>query len=258
MVNNGPDSTAFCGCHCGCEYRLDVSTAKSGTNAGTSGNHQFYVTLDEPIQTYTTDDGTSYENATTEKRLAASCYTMLGATTSSQAAGIIASAIGHNGAPDMTFNWYAWGHLQNATTPGDCGTLAAVAVAGLRQIGLAAQHELAYATSDTNASVMEYAHFDLWDNGNFIGNFRARLIFTGNNYEGFFTVPVENGETWGYTCYPMNGPFKSSNLHLEVINAVIGTINNQFWIWDGNQTGIGGSVHEGDVVPGLNNVPLPQ
>ena len=236
-----------------------VSTATSGTNAGTSGNHTIFVTMGTPIQNYTTDDGTTYENKTTEKRLADSCATMNGATTVPQAAAMIASTIGHNGVQQMSFNWYAWGYLQNSTSPGDCGTLAAVAVASLRQIGIAAQHDLAYATSDTDASAMERTFFDLWDSkGNLLGTFRAKLVFTGNNYEAFFTVPVENGETWGYTGYPINGPFKSNNLHLEIIKAAIGTTNTQFWVWDGNQTINGVTVNDWGIVPGQPNVPLPK
>jgi hypothetical protein len=254
--------TAVSVIHTQINWSIRIGSSGPNISAGTSGEHDIYVTYDTPIQSYTTDDGNTYENITTEKRLEWAVTQTLGATTAtggsvsnpSGAAEKMVAAVGHGAVPNvtLTFNWNAWGYMQNHSTVGDCGTMVALAVAGLGQIGVAAVHDRAFATTDSDATTMQYNNFT------YKGQvFRAKLIYTGNNYEAFFTI-TDQGTTKAYTVYPKSGPYTNSNLHLDVLRSiVIGGGLSQYWVWDDNQTINGVTVYDWEVVPGQGIVPLP-
>jgi hypothetical protein len=83
--------------------------------------------------------------------------------------------------------------------------------------------------------------------------FTAKLVYTGNNYEAFFTV--DDPGVKAYTVYPAGGPFADATYYyLEVLRSVTTT---QFWVWDGDQTTNNVSVQNWDRVPGQAGVPVP-
>ena len=89
--------------------------------------------------------------------------------------------------------------------------------------------------------------------------FDAVLIYTGNNFEGFFTI--QDPDIQAYTVYPPDGPFENQTYYyLQVLRSVA---SNQFWVWNypgyeypNGYTKNGVTVYDGDQLVG-STFPVP-
>jgi hypothetical protein len=130
---------------------------------------------------------------------------------------------------------------------------------GLGMIGIAADHRWAYATPNGSAgfpavnpsTCRAVSRKQFMFNGK---NFNAKLVYTDNNFEAFFTV--SDPQIKAYTVYPPQGPFQNQQYYyLQVLSSV--AAGTQFWVWDGDQTNGGVTVSDWVKVPGQGNVPVP-
>ena len=87
-------------------------------------------------------------------------------------------------------------------------------------------------------------------------SFNAKLVYPGNNFEGFFTVSDPGIKA--YTVYTEGGPFANSTYYyLEVLQFAAGRGGDQFWVWDGTQTQNGITATNWVEVPGATHIPVP-
>jgi hypothetical protein len=119
---------------------------------------------------------------------------------------------------------------------GDCITLAQLAREGLWLIGIPAGSYCSYPTADGTSGYpavsgnscrnMTTATFEYEGE-----TFNARLVYPGNNFEGFFMV--SDPDIKGYTIYTPGGPFENQTYYyLEVLQFAAGAGGDQFWAWD--------------------------
>ncbi|MBN1560382.1 hypothetical protein JW998_09040 [candidate division KSB1 bacterium] len=220
----------------------------------TTGPHEIYVTFGAPVGSY----------AATNMRMEWSCTQAINAAAIATAAELfcanLASSPGYTGTTlvnSFMININSWEYL-DLGSPGDCITLAALACAGLNMLGVGAQYHCSYPTADGSTGYPAVSSTSCHNptNATFTyqgQDFSARLVYPGNNYEGFFTI--NDPGIKGYTVYPPRWTFENQDYYyLEVLSSVA---TDQFWIWDGDQTQNGVSVYNWDVVPGVANIPVP-
>ena len=219
-----------------------------------SGPHTIYVTYGTPIGT-----------GPTEKRMEWACGIAQGAATITDAAETfrdgIASSPGYAQDPQTNdWNLNSWEFLASGHH-GDCITLAALACAGLSVTGIPADYRWAYPTADGTAGFPAVSgnscHTVTTTVFQYQGQtFNAKLIYPGNNFEGFFTVSDPGIEA--YTIYTPGGPFTNQTYYyLQVLQFAAGQGGDQFWVWDGTQTKNGVTVTDWDEVPGAAHIPVP-
>jgi len=237
----------------------NIKVLHATCEAGTSGPHHVFVTWDIP------------RGAPTLRRVAYACDVARGANSIAAAAerfrDHIADDPGFTG-PGLINDPLPWSFLdrqQLGRTPGDCITLAGLAVVGLETVGIRAQLCKAYPTTDgseghpVSVTTCQTKQTRLIEYGD--GWFRAVLIYGPptdmNNFEGFFTV--QDPQIKAYTVYPAAGPFENQTYYyLEVLRRVAGPEYPQRWVSDENVTANGVIVfRNGSPVPNEPNVAVP-
>jgi hypothetical protein len=206
----------------------------------------------EPCQPQTSNVlyviGASSTGTPTTTRVDWATKTATGSSSITNAADKFHTAIATNPgyASPRAFNLNAWDFLDSKVS-GDCGTLANVCVSGLGILGFQATLRFAYPTAD--ASGIKDAAGNLvfpqnvttttctaetdWTS-TFNGNvFNTKLVYPGNNYEGFFTV--QDPGIKAYTVYKPNGPYITQYYYLEVLQSADGVNGDQFWVWNKDQ-----------------------
>lgn len=234
-----------------------VNLGSKQIDAGSSGSHTVYVTWATPCG-----------DTPTIKRVEWACNIANSANSITVAAEKFRDAIASNPGPandpndnDSTLN--SWQFL-DSNHHGDCITLAKLACEGLKIIGISAQHRWAWPTADGTSGFPAIS-------GNTCQNrvtttlpyqgqtFDAALVYSGNNFEGFFTISDPNIKA--YTVYPTGGPFTNQTYYyLEVLQSVAN--GDQFWVW--NYPGSpsfciknGVAVFNWNNVPGASHIPVP-
>ncbi|MBN1868576.1 hypothetical protein JW916_14940 [Candidatus Sumerlaeota bacterium] len=203
-------------------YERAPGVAKA--SAGRSGPHTFLVTWGSP------------GSGPTVKRLGWAVGAANGACSVSEAAAQMSASVawwpGFGGYNAQELNLNAWQFLDTGWK-GDCITLAQIACAGLEMVGVAGTPCIAWPTADgsegfpsVSASTcqsitrkqFQYEGQTFW----------AKLVYPGNNHEGFFTV--SDSGIRAYTVAPSGGPFcNPTYYYLEVLRSVA---TDQFWVWD--------------------------
>ena len=162
--------------------------------------------------------------------------------------------------PPMVTNWDSWPFLDSGSS-GDCATLAHLACTGLGMIGISANPCLAYPTADGTTGFPAVGgtscHSVATTTFTYSGQtFNAKLVYPGNNFEGFFTV--SDPAVKAYTIYTPGGPFSDPTYYyLQVLQFAAGAGGDQYWVWDGDQTVGGVTVHDWVAVPGAAHIPVP-
>ncbi|MDR2439440.1 MAG: hypothetical protein LBE12_08755 [Planctomycetaceae bacterium] len=129
-------------------------------------------------------------------------------------------------------DWDAW-HLLDTGGKGDCGSLTNLAVACLGVLGIPATGPLlSYPTDDNPATASscktqrvdtKSLKHELCQN---ILTVNVKLIYPGNNFEGFFTVSIPH--ILAFTVAPPDGPFQNQTYYyLEVLRSVA---SQQQWV----------------------------
>ena len=203
-------------------------------------------------------------SATTVKRIDWVCGIAQGASSITSAAEKfrdgIASDPGYTEPPTRVWNLNSWQFLSSGK-PGDCITLAKLAREGLEMVGISADYCWSYPTADGTSGFPAVSgsscHSVATKVFAYMGeNFNAKLVYPGNNYEGFFTVSDPNIKA--YTIYTPGGPFENQTYYyLQVLQFAAGTGGDQFWVWDGDQTQNGVTVDNWDEVPGAAHITVP-
>jgi hypothetical protein len=203
--------------------------------------HPYFVTYDNTIGT------------TTVKRIHWATEKADGAATITSAATMVAQALSQNpgytpppnSQSQMTHDKNAWRFLDSGTH-GDCATLSKLAVTCLDVLGVPAEGpKYSYATNHAcpipqgNPNKLKHVHSDTcktlctrtFHYTHSCGTILAvpqKLIYTGNNYEAFFTVSSFGINA--FTVYPFGGPFSNPNYYyLEVLLSVSQSAV-QFWV----------------------------
>lgn len=226
-------------------------------SAGTTGPHTSYVTWTNPSG-----------STATFKRINWACGIGQGATSITAAAQRFQSAIASNpgwNTNDPQLNVWdptnSWQFLDMHAN-GDCITLAALACTGLGMVGISGTPCWSFPTADGSgppwpAVSSNSCRSDATNSFQYGGElFNAKLVYPGNNFEGFFTV--SDPYIKAYTIYTPTGPWANQTYYyLQVLQAVDGVGGPQFWVWNGNQTNNGVVVTNWVQVPGTTNVPVP-
>jgi len=220
-------------------------------DVGISGPHKAYVTW-----------GTPAGSVVTEKRLSWACEKADGAYSITSAAVKFRDAIASNPGytPPRVWNLNSWEFLGTGLH-GDCITLAKLAAVGLEMIGISADYCWSFPTADGTSGFPPVRGSSCRNPATktfqYMGeNFNAKLVYPGNNFEGFFTVSDPGIKA--YTIYTPGGPFENQTYYyLEVLQFAAGTAGDQFWVWDGDQSHNGISVNDWDEVPGAVHIPVP-
>ncbi|MDR1385545.1 MAG: transglutaminase-like domain-containing protein [Planctomycetaceae bacterium] len=180
----------------------------------------------------------------TKNHLAYACENAKNATTTTNAANKTATSVDSNPghASPMDTDRNAW-RFYAKNKSGDCGTLASLAGACLKLLGIDANAPLyAYPTTD-NPVTSSSCHAQVTDDYDWIHDdsnggkhtktIKLKLIYPGNNYEAFFTI--NDPGIKAFTVYPPDGPFTANisnynNNYLAVLRSVAST---QQWVVKG-------------------------
>ena len=217
-------------------------------NSWSSGPHTIYVTY-----------GTPTGSVITEKRVNWACTIATGATSISGAAEKFRDAIAANPgfAVPRVWNLDSWQFLASGDH-GDCITLAKLARKGLEMVGIPAQERWSFPTADGSSGWPAVSgstcQSETTETFSYMGqSFNAKLVYTGNNFEAFFTV--SDPAIKAYTVYPPAGPFQNQTYYyLEVLRSVT---SDQFWVWKGTQTNGSVTVTDWTEVPGSTHIAVP-
>jgi hypothetical protein len=218
--------------------------------AGASGSHKIYVLWGSPGA------------GPTLKRIDWACTEAQGAVSITAAAvkfrDGIASSPGYS--VPRVWNLDSWQFLDSGDH-GDCITLAKLAREGLVMIGIPSDHRWSYPTADGTTGFPAVSgnscHNVATKVFQYLGeSFNAKLVYPGNNFEGFFTV--SDPDIKAYTIYTPGGAFANATYYyLEVLQFAAGAGGDQFWVWDGTQTHNGVTVTNWVAVPGAAHIPVP-
>jgi hypothetical protein len=201
--------------------------------------HPYYVTYDNTIGT------------TTVKRIHWATSNANGAATITQASAMVAQALAQSpgytrdAAGNLPNDLNAWRFLDSGMS-GDCATLSKLAVTCLAVLGVPAEgpkhsfatnhacpipqgnpDHLKHVCSETCKNLCTRT-FNYTHSCNNVLAIPQKLIYTGNNYEAFFSV--NDPGIKAFTVYPYGGPYSNPNYYyLEVLKSVSGSAE-QFWI----------------------------
>ena len=200
--------------------------ATNWCSAGTTGPHTNYVTWANPSG-----------STATFNRVNWACNIAKGAASITSAAvdfrDAIATSPGYS--KPRVWNTNAWQFLDSGLH-GDCITLAILCTTGLAMVGIPAQPLCSFPTADgspgwppvSGSSCQSVATSTYACQGQ---QFNVKLVYPGNNFEGFFTVSDPNIKA--YTVYTQGGPFTDQTYYyLQVLQFAAGQGGDQFWVWD--------------------------
>lgn len=227
--------------------------ASGEININTSGPHTVYTTYGSPL---------CGASEFTKEHIDWACDIANNANTITSAAvkfrDAIASDPGYD--PPRVWNLNSWQFLASGEH-GDCITLAKLAREGLQLIGIPANYSWSYPTADgttgfpsvSGNSCRSVATKTFQYQGE---SFNAKLVYPGNNFEGFFTV--SDPDIKAYTVYTPGGAFENQTYYyLEVLQFAAGQGGDQFWVWNGTQTKNNVTVTDWESVPGAAHIPVP-
>lgn len=227
----------------------------------TSGAHVCYVTYATPITSFSgmgqMVNGVwtrgIIDNTVTDLRLykaTMTADTAAGTSSMSAAAEAIQNALKPSGGYDFKAPFAPWSFCDITGTPptlADCITLATLAAAELNMIGVPAQSDAAWPTTDAQAAPTTCTQFATTTITYQNQQFTANLMVPHNYFEGFFWI--NDPGVKAYTVFPPAGPFTQSDFYLQAFTALYRNFNPQYWGWFPSQTKGGVTVSEGVQVP---------